>query len=513
MQKKFCSEFKIYSAAALAAHMERGDKGDPTIKGHVICPFCNVYYYDVEYLSKHMKKSHEECFLCIQNGTNQGEYHRDYDALEEHFRKAHFICDRKECLEQKFVVYQSKKELTQHIRTMHSDFSPSKSQDKKLLARAMPAAHPRIRNNPLVDLPSSSSSIPASRAFKMIPSSFCSNGAQLSSMALLSSPMAQPESFSDTNADIRLRDMQRPASTGTPEHLPKPGLGSGKPGVLSQEAISQAHDSLTAYQHSLLDSILDSDTSLIKAFYENFAKFHFQISGAISFTKHISDMLVSKYSGSQLRNKLDDVTFFVKNLASVASSVHRGARLDLGSLLFDSWNAEMSELLAGLPPDEIPGGFSSVKSNADKPKNLQSDSVEMFPSLPQSSSNQPVTSAANCRNRSFSSAVKRTGARSPAVVTVTKPTLVNDAFPSLGPSHPRPSQPSQFHPPRKPETPHPQSRKPAQKRPEFPPLPQNERISTSSGSSVSKSVWPHTNVRTYGSSKKATGSKRIIALF
>lgn len=49
-------------------------------------------------------KEHFTCHICDKNGIKY-HYYKDYRALERHFRKQHFICEERSCLEQKFVVF------------------------------------------------------------------------------------------------------------------------------------------------------------------------------------------------------------------------------------------------------------------------------------------------------------------------------------------------------------------------------------------------------------------------
>jgi hypothetical protein len=63
-------------------------------------------------LYEHCKK-HETCFLCSRAGIRH-EYHENYSELEKHFRKDHHVCEDRECLEKKFVVFGSEIDLRGH---------------------------------------------------------------------------------------------------------------------------------------------------------------------------------------------------------------------------------------------------------------------------------------------------------------------------------------------------------------------------------------------------------------
>jgi hypothetical protein len=45
----------------------------------------------------------------------KNEYYENYASLETHFKGSHFLCNEKECLEKKFVVFQNDIDLKAHI--------------------------------------------------------------------------------------------------------------------------------------------------------------------------------------------------------------------------------------------------------------------------------------------------------------------------------------------------------------------------------------------------------------
>ncbi len=55
-------------------------------------------------------KEHFTCHLCERNGIKY-HYFKDYRSLERHFRRQHFICEDKGCLEKKFIVFGSALDL------------------------------------------------------------------------------------------------------------------------------------------------------------------------------------------------------------------------------------------------------------------------------------------------------------------------------------------------------------------------------------------------------------------
>lgn len=63
---------------------------------------------------------HERCFICDRSDSRQPHYYLDYNALEQHFKKDHYICSNSECLEKKFVVFASEMDLQAHNLKEHA---------------------------------------------------------------------------------------------------------------------------------------------------------------------------------------------------------------------------------------------------------------------------------------------------------------------------------------------------------------------------------------------------------
>lgn len=83
-----------------------------------------------------MRDRHEQCFICKRYDETRDEYHRDYPALERHFRKKHFLCDAKECLEQKFVVFESDLDFKAHQVAEHGGELSSREKREALRVTA-----------------------------------------------------------------------------------------------------------------------------------------------------------------------------------------------------------------------------------------------------------------------------------------------------------------------------------------------------------------------------------------
>ncbi|KAG8389615.1 hypothetical protein BUALT_Bualt02G0247500 [Buddleja alternifolia] len=117
-RKVFICEQKLYTRSQLTQHINSGDSEvDGTeserggFTGHPICEFCLTPYYGDNELYTHMSTEHYTCHLCQRQHPGQYEYYKNYDDLEIHFRRDHFLCEDEGCLAKKFTVFQSEAEL------------------------------------------------------------------------------------------------------------------------------------------------------------------------------------------------------------------------------------------------------------------------------------------------------------------------------------------------------------------------------------------------------------------
>jgi E3 ubiquitin-protein ligase ZNF598 len=123
-KRVFTHEHELFADKELEKHMRRGDDkpgaADQTgFKGHPLCGFCGERFYDDDKLYDHCRMKHERCFLCDRRDSRHPHYYRDYNALEEHFRKDHFLCADRECQEKKFVVFDTELDLQGHQLAEH----------------------------------------------------------------------------------------------------------------------------------------------------------------------------------------------------------------------------------------------------------------------------------------------------------------------------------------------------------------------------------------------------------
>ncbi|KAL8713567.1 MAG: hypothetical protein Q9220_002429 [cf. Caloplaca sp. 1 TL-2023] len=124
-KKVFTHEHELFTMPELRKHEKFGDDNPGAVdqsgfKGHPECGFCRQRFYGDDELYTHCRDKHERCHLCDrQNGGRQQQYYVDYNSLEQHFRKDHFTCADEECLEKKFVVFDSEMDLKAHQLQAH----------------------------------------------------------------------------------------------------------------------------------------------------------------------------------------------------------------------------------------------------------------------------------------------------------------------------------------------------------------------------------------------------------
>ncbi|KAL1843450.1 hypothetical protein VTJ49DRAFT_1560 [Mycothermus thermophilus] len=123
-KKLFTHEHEMFADRELTEHMRHGDDkpgaADQTgFRGHPLCGFCGARFYDSDKLYEHCRNKHERCFICDRRDSRQPHYYLDYNALEQHFKAEHFMCDDRECLEKKFVVFETELDLKAHRLSEH----------------------------------------------------------------------------------------------------------------------------------------------------------------------------------------------------------------------------------------------------------------------------------------------------------------------------------------------------------------------------------------------------------
>lgn len=139
-KKVFTHEHELFTVQELRRHEKFGDDNPGAVdqsgfKGHPECGFCRQRFYGDDELYVHCRDKHERCHICDRrNSRRQPQYYVDYNSLEQHFRKDHFLCSVKDCLDKKFVVFESEMDLKAHqLETHPNDLSKDARRDARLV--------------------------------------------------------------------------------------------------------------------------------------------------------------------------------------------------------------------------------------------------------------------------------------------------------------------------------------------------------------------------------------------
>lgn len=113
-RKCFPYELHWYRPGELLRHQRESPPG-----GHPACNLCSTLFYSEDELTEHCRERHENCFICQRRAAGRPAYFRDYDELEGHFRREHWLCPDPSCLDLKFVVFENELEYKAHQAEMH----------------------------------------------------------------------------------------------------------------------------------------------------------------------------------------------------------------------------------------------------------------------------------------------------------------------------------------------------------------------------------------------------------
>lgn len=146
----FAHEHKLYTSAELSRHVRAE---------HKYCDFCKVNFYSDDELYIHMRDRHEQCFICKRDEDRSLEYQRNYEALEKHFKSEHYLCESKECLEKKFVVFESDLDFKAHQVAEHG--AELSNREKRDALRVTANFHFDVSSSSSRGLPAGSSGLTA----------------------------------------------------------------------------------------------------------------------------------------------------------------------------------------------------------------------------------------------------------------------------------------------------------------------------------------------------------------
>ena len=124
-KKVFTHEHELFTQQELRKHEKFGDDNPGAVdqsgfKGHPECGFCRQRFYGDDELYAHCRDKHERCHICDRRDSGRKQqYYVDYNSLEQHFQKDHFACPDQECVEKKFVVFESQMDLKAHQLEAH----------------------------------------------------------------------------------------------------------------------------------------------------------------------------------------------------------------------------------------------------------------------------------------------------------------------------------------------------------------------------------------------------------
>ncbi|KRY37092.1 Zinc finger protein [Trichinella spiralis] len=116
----FSEERQFFTRAALARHRRIGDDKKLGERGHPLCKFCDERYFDADMLFRHCRTAHHFCHFCSSNSMN--DFFPTLDALKDHFRSEHFLCEIDNCANAPYgVVFENKVDYQCHLNSNHSE--------------------------------------------------------------------------------------------------------------------------------------------------------------------------------------------------------------------------------------------------------------------------------------------------------------------------------------------------------------------------------------------------------
>jgi len=118
-KRDFVAALPRFAPHQLKKHLTKGDGPGSGFEGHPICEFCcPKRFYDLTQLHLHLQKDHYKCHVCEKRGQ-PNQYFRNYQSLEKHFDRQHFLCQDPQCLAARFVVFENEIDFHAHERQVH----------------------------------------------------------------------------------------------------------------------------------------------------------------------------------------------------------------------------------------------------------------------------------------------------------------------------------------------------------------------------------------------------------
>ncbi|CAG8689028.1 18069_t:CDS:2, partial [Cetraspora pellucida] len=146
LKKHVRREHKLWLCNQLDKHYQEGDESGFT--GHPRCDFCYIDFYGDDELYEHCRSSHEQCHMCLRAGIKH-QYYVNYGELEKHFKNDHFLCLHQECLDKKFVVFETDIDLKAHELETHGSYvsgQRAKQQARRIEVNFISYGESRFRN-------------------------------------------------------------------------------------------------------------------------------------------------------------------------------------------------------------------------------------------------------------------------------------------------------------------------------------------------------------------------------
>jgi len=211
---RFLRELPLMTRNQLAHHNKSGD-ANSAFGGHPSCRFCpQTLFYNDDGLYKHLKETHEACFICARLGS-RFQYFDNFAALNAHFAAEHFMCPDPTCIQSRFSVFATELELSAHFASEHPSRLDSRSFAMPFVVRGSredaAAAADASR------LSAATQALPVAADFPALPSSFAQSVPVLWSSSRASAPSSSRRLDASDFPAISAR-----SSTTTTEPAPQP---------------------------------------------------------------------------------------------------------------------------------------------------------------------------------------------------------------------------------------------------------------------------------------------------